>query len=67
MDFFIAVISWTSLTVFSLYAWDLLVSLAGFLPLPLPPTPDAPKKRFAILVCAHNEAKVVAGVVQSLL
>lgn len=66
MDFFIAAISWTSLTVFSLYGWDLLVSLAGFLPLPLPATPDAPKKRFAILVCAHNEAKVVAGVVQSL-
>ena len=48
VDELIAIASYLSLAVFALYAWDLLVSLAGFLPLPLPPTPDAPKKRDAL-------------------
>ena len=52
--------------LFALYGWDLLVSLAGFLPQPAPPTPDGSRRRFACIVCAHNEAEVVGGVVRAL-
>jgi cellulose synthase/poly-beta-1,6-N-acetylglucosamine synthase-like glycosyltransferase len=48
------------------YAWDLLVSLAGFLRLRTAPPSDL-TPRFAVLICAHNEERVVAGVIRSVL
>jgi cellulose synthase/poly-beta-1,6-N-acetylglucosamine synthase-like glycosyltransferase len=65
LDTLVTIIAWLSTLVFCLYAWDLVVSLGGLLPLG-----PAPGKRggsrFAVLVCAHNEERVVAAVVKSL-
>lgn len=52
--------------LFGLYTWDLLVSLAGFLPLAVPQAGDARQRRFACVVCAHDEERVIEGVVRSL-
>jgi len=52
--------------LFVLYCWDLVVSLAGFLPLRHPQSAEGPERRFACIVCAHNEQRVIAGVVRAL-
>jgi cellulose synthase/poly-beta-1,6-N-acetylglucosamine synthase-like glycosyltransferase len=65
VDIVVTIIAWGSALVFCLYGWDLVVSLAGLLPVP-----PAPGKRgeptFAVLICAHDEERVIAGVVASL-
>ncbi|MEZ4368131.1 MAG: glycosyltransferase family 2 protein [Kofleriaceae bacterium] len=65
MESVVAVAGWVAVVVFAMYGYDVLVSLAGLWPLPRPQVSDHPT-RFAIIVCAHDEARVVAGVVQSL-
>lgn len=65
LDTFVTIIAWLSTLVFCLYAWDLVVSLGGLLPLPPPPARRG-GSRFAVLICAHDEERVVAGVVKSL-
>lgn len=52
--------------VFALYGYDVVISLAGFFPLRRPPVSPA-TRRFAILICAHNEQSVIRGVIESLL
>jgi cellulose synthase/poly-beta-1,6-N-acetylglucosamine synthase-like glycosyltransferase len=61
----IAATSWVAFVVFALYGWDVAVSLGGLWSLPRPRESDR-SVRFAVIVCAHNEASVVAGVVNSL-
>jgi cellulose synthase/poly-beta-1,6-N-acetylglucosamine synthase-like glycosyltransferase len=65
LDTFVTIIAWLSTLVFCLYAWDLLVSLGGLLPLQGPAQRRA-GARIAVLICAHDEERVVAGVVKSL-
>jgi cellulose synthase/poly-beta-1,6-N-acetylglucosamine synthase-like glycosyltransferase len=50
--------------VFALYLYDVLVSLAGFFPLPRP-TGGSRRTRFAVIICAHNESNVVAHIVKN--
>lgn len=63
----ITILTWLAALVFGLYTYDLLVSLAGFLPLSAPSGPEDRHRRFAILVCAHDEERVVADVVRTVL
>ncbi len=52
--------------LFALYCWDLVVSLAGFLPTPRFERVDGSRHRFACIICAHNEQRVIGGVVRAL-
>ena len=60
----IAVVTWIARIVFAMYVYDIAISLAGFLPLRGPRAPGG-ARRFAVLVCAHDEETVVAQVVAS--
>jgi len=60
------IVTWIARGVFALYLYDLVVSFAGLLPLPRTKG-RTDWARFAILVCAHDEERVVAGIVRSVL
>ncbi|NRA32691.1 MAG: glycosyltransferase [Polyangiaceae bacterium] len=66
MDTWIDTVSCVALVVFAAYAYDVLISLAGLLPFPELPT-SSKTRSFAVIICAHNEASVVEGVIHSLL
>lgn len=67
IDWVVAFLVTTSQALFALFTWDLAVSWAGLLPMAAPPeTPNDRQRRFAILVPAHNEARVLEGVLESL-
>jgi cellulose synthase/poly-beta-1,6-N-acetylglucosamine synthase-like glycosyltransferase len=60
---FVNLVAWTASLVFCLYGYDLVVSVAGFFHLALPPGRPG-RTSFAVLICAHNEERVVAQAVR---
>lgn len=63
MGTFVTVVAWVASLVFCLYAYDLVVSVAGFFRLPLPAGHPG-RVSFAVLICAHDEERVVGEVVR---
>lgn len=59
----VTILAWLSTLVFALYGWDLAVSLAGLLPIGPRPGPRG-GVTFAVLVCAHDEERVIAHIVK---
>jgi cellulose synthase/poly-beta-1,6-N-acetylglucosamine synthase-like glycosyltransferase len=60
---FVTLVAWIASLVFCLYGYDLVVSVAGFFRLPVPAGRPG-RTCFAVLICAHDEERVVAEAVR---
>jgi cellulose synthase/poly-beta-1,6-N-acetylglucosamine synthase-like glycosyltransferase len=61
----VAIILAIAKAVFAFYVYDVVVSLAGFFPLPKPKG-GLRKTRFAVIICAHNESNVISQIVANM-